>query len=43
MLADRGRPRGDLARWAAVQQLGGWRVRLLVSPPSGVQALTMAR
>jgi ATP-dependent DNA ligase len=40
MLADRGLPRGDLSGWAVEPKLDGWRVRVLVSPPSGLHVLT---
>jgi ATP-dependent DNA ligase len=38
MLADRGLPRGDLARWAAEPKLDGWRAIVVVDPtlPDGV-------
>src|SRR2546430_16206219 len=32
MLADRGLPRGDLAGWAAEENLDGWRVIVVVDP-----------
>ncbi len=40
MLADRGLPSGCLDGWAVEPKLDGWRVRVLVSPPSGLQVLT---